>query len=215
VGKNGITFQNNVTAAAKGGPEALFSDWGGPQRFLESYADHIAAHNSSLFAQIGPMDGERKPQKIDVTSDDGRFCWFFHYHDAAEKSAQMGGHFHLFADATYFNTASQRTDKTHLIAIELDQTGDLAGFFAPNRWTTDEYIRPSSALAPALDAFFAQNDSPDVLLPFWLSALLKIFKDDILKLLLERDKYLDAMSLAERELYLENTSVSRICEWRL
>ena len=207
-------FRQRAQGLIQGAPQSVFADWGGAQQFLEAYAADLTLTGQSLFQQLGPVTDLRKPVKIDVDDSDGLFCWFFHYHDAAAHAQKQGGHFHLFADGRFFGDSKPSADKTHLIAVELDQTGDLAGFFVPNRWTTNERVRPATVLAPALDDFYASENSPDTLLSLWLSALLLVFKEDILELLFQRDQYLNAMPLAERERYLNDASVARICEWR-
>lgn len=205
-------LEGSVAALHMQGIDVL-QTFGGAEAFLGLLAQELEIGGDGLFTLLPVDHGKRIPEHNDVKSGDGKYRWFFHYHSSKEHTQRLGGHFHLFAAPAFFGETDGLL--THLIAIELDDTGDLAGFFVPNRWVTDEKIRPAVSLFPCLKGFYANEQSPSVLLSYWLAALLGVFGPEIEKLLVERDRFLNQMNETTRSHYLHNRAVERICELRI
>ena len=205
-------LEDSVAALHMRGIDVL-QTFGGADAFLALLAQELETCGDGLFALFPVDHGKRIPEHNDVRSGDGIYRWFFHYHSAKDHVQRNGGHFHLFAAPAYFGDSEGLL--THLIAIELDDTGDLAGFFVPNRWVTDERIRPAASICPCLKGFHANEQSPSTLLSYWLVALLGVFGAEIENLLVERDRFLDQMNETMRSHYLQNRAVERICELRM
>lgn len=205
-------LEDSVAALHLQGIDVL-QTFGGAEAFLDLLAQRLTIGGDGLHALLPADHGKRIPEHHDVKSGDGIYRWFFHYHSSGEHTQRLGGHFHLFAAPKFFGDTDGLL--THLIAIELDDTGDLAGFFVPNRWVTDERIRPAPSLFPCLESFRANEQSPSALLSYWLEALLGVFGPEIENLLVERDRFLDQMNATMRSHYLDNRAVERICELRI
>lgn len=191
----------------------IFANFGGVQDFLEDCSDYMVQTQTSVYSLLPNSEDLRIPKEKDAGSSDRGYRWFFHFHSRGEKRATTKGHFHLYAGPQHFNDPASMKP-THLIAIELDSEGDLSGFFVPNAWATNEYMRDASLLETALNHFETTENSPARLLDIWLGALLREFKDKILKLLQNRDVFLGKMSASERASYLEDKQIDRICEMK-
>lgn len=208
-------FYESAIAASHNGPDATFAAWGGPQQFLESYAEYLTKGGENIYSQLGTFDGKRLPETIDVSSPDGTYSWFFHSHETTEPSREQHGHFHLFVKTSRPDCPSTPSRKPHLIAIELDHSGDLAGFFVPNCWTTQEDFSPAPEIIPHLSSFYAGDHTDLILVSLWISAILRIFSEEIKNILIQRDVFVEKMPPSVRTTYFKNTSISRICEWHL
>lgn len=206
-------FSNRLTTAAEcPTADGAFALWTDAERYLEDFADFLETSQTTLPQLIGPLQGLRFPQEHDVSNEDGRFSWFYHFHSEDEQSHSRHGHFHLFAGPAMFDDPVA-TEKTHMIAIELNEDGDLRGFFIPNRWTTGEHMRSAKILQECIDQFDASIGSPNRAIDLWLAAMMRVFKNEISALLTRRDSYLSCLSPTRRSQYLEDQNVTRICEW--
>lgn len=194
--------------------DTVIETLGGSEAFLQSMADGMERAKLGIYDVLAPSDNLRLPKEHDARSLCGNYRWFFHFHSEVAKSERLGGHFHLFTAPRYFNDAPD-VGLSHLISVELDNTGDLEGFFVPNRWVTDEYIRPASDLIGALKDFSGTEKTPALIVSYWLEALVQLFQSEIKTLLMERDRFLVKMNDTSRAHYLENRAFDRICEWRL
>jgi len=192
----------------------MFKAFGSEQDFLNAISDCLLDSGRSIHQIVDPGTDLRLPLKVDVKDERDHFRWFFHFHSEADRQARMGGHFHLFASPSYFED-SLGVLQTHLIAIELDADGDLDGFFVPNQWVTDEQMRPAEQLAGALAAFDARLGKADQLASYWVAALTRFFREEILQILRQRDEFLVAMTRKAREEYFHNKDIERICEWKI
>jgi hypothetical protein len=199
---------DKLTSGYKGDVNNYFKTIGGHQKFLDIYAEILDANKCGLIQELGKFEGIRYPSDFDVGTPEKTFSWFFHYHN----SKKIGkGHFHLYASPKAFNDPTA-TKKTHLICIELTEDGDLSGFFVPNKWVTDDHVRPTSQIEPILVNFHTFNsDHPDTL-NIWISAIITEFDDIILDLLKQRDTFLEQMNLEDRNAYYWNKEIEKICE---
>lgn len=197
-----------LIAPYEGDVASYFRTCGGHIEFLTQYADLLDAHGLTLLDEIGAFDGPRFPKEVDVGAADKKFSWFFHYHNEQKKGR---GHFHLYASAPTFGDYSTVT-KTHLIAIEVTETGDFSGFFVPNNWITRDHPRPAHEIAEQISQFHTNNENYATSLNIWLSAILREFEDVVVDLLQQRDTFLSQLSLPQREAYFENREVEKICE---
>ena len=187
---------------------------GGAEAFLQTMAALMEKETLGVFDLLPSTDALRLPEEHDARSTCGHYRWFFHFHSKTEKADRLAGHFHLFVAPSFFE-APRTVGLSHLIAVELDSTGDLQGFFVPNRWVTDEHMRPACALVDALPGFCGTEKTPALIVSYWLDALLQLFHTEIVTLLTERDRFLTQMNDTARAHYLENQTFDRICEWRL
>lgn len=140
--------------------------------------------------------------------------YFFHHHPArpGEGAPAESGHFHLFLrgeavprgvapllspEAAVANAPLPRQsaplkrggcdEVCHLVAIAVDGGGEPVGLFTTNRWVTGETWYAAEDVIRMLDRFRIADDQPPALVGRWLTALLRLFEDDIAALLRSRD----------------------------
>jgi len=188
--------------------DKYFTLIGGHQVFLERYAELLEISNLSLLDELNDFEGTRYPENFDVGTKEKTFSWFFHYHDNTKEEK---GHFHLYGSPKVFDDPTA-FKKTHIISIELTEQGDFSGFFVPNQWVTDDHIRPAKDIAEILSNFHTFNNDHSVNINIWLTAIIREFNDVIMGLLNQRDIFLGNMSPADKENYLSNKKVEKICE---
>lgn len=141
--------------------------------------------------------------------------YFFHHHpdQPGEGVPAEAGHFHLFLrgeaippgiaplllpEAAVANAPlprqsaplkrGGRDEVCHLVAIAVDGRGEPVRLFTTNRWVTGETWYGAADVIRMLDRFRIANDQPPALVGSWLTALVRLFEDDIAGLLLARDK---------------------------
>jgi len=136
--------------------------------------------------------------KGDVYDDETHSQYYYHAHrpDAGEH-----GHFHTFLRAAgmpkdcepvpYKGKAKRPVGKdalTHFVAISMDRPGNPVGLFTTNRWVTDETFYPAPTVISLMDKFEMDLTYPCLATNRALSATFRLFRPQIEKLLLERDK---------------------------
>lgn len=131
----------------------------------------------------------------DVYDDDSHSQYYYHAHRTGEH-----GHFHTFlrekgmpegthpveqSDADYMN---QRDDKlSHIIAISMDSTGVPIGLFTTNRWVTAENWYKAGDVVSMIDRFVIDHARPSWPTNQWVTAMLRLFRPQIVELLSRRD----------------------------
>jgi Domain of unknown function (DUF6969) len=138
--------------------------------------------------------------------------YFYHAHRAPGRPTAEHGHFHTFLRAEGMPPGAVplllpeiavanapapagaplkrggRDEVSHLVAIALDVRGEPVRLFTTNRWVTGEtWYRAEDVVAMA-DRFGVAGDQPSALLNCWIGALLRLFRPQIAKLLVERDR---------------------------
>lgn len=76
----------------------------------------------------------------------------------------------------------------HLVAISIDASGMPIRLFTTNRWVTGETWYRGADVLRMIDRFAIADDLPSPLLNRWLVALLQLYRDDLARLLEERDE---------------------------
>lgn len=113
--------------------------------------------------------------------------WYYHCHLPPAEAEH--GHFHCFV-----RPDGKDGPVHHLIAVGVDAHGRLQRLFTVNQWVVaDTWLdaEPSIAL---LDRFDMQMPQPSYLTNRWLSAILRLYADDIATLIRQRDATLAARS---------------------
>lgn len=115
--------------------------------------------------------------------------WYYHCHIPAAEAEH--GHFHCFV-----RPDGKDGPVHHLIAIGVDAHGRLQRLFTVNQWVVgDSWLdaEPSIAL---LERFDIQMPQPSYLTNRWLSAILRLYADEIAGLIRERDATLAARQVS-------------------
>ncbi len=124
---------------------------------------------------------------------------YYHAHPKAERTGEHG-HFHTFLrydgipadlEAVIPKVSQTESDDrigTHLVAISMDKHGFPVRMFTVNRWVTDETWYAAAAIIEMLDYYLVDHTYPSWATNRWITAMLKLFKPQILALVAARDK---------------------------
>ncbi len=165
----------------------------------------VAAAGVPLMLRVVPADA---PTEVwahypadDAVDPIGGARWFYHAHPPGERVDGEHGHFHLFLARDAFGASaplagppggvSSGADVVHIIAITIDERGLPTQLFTVNRWVTDEWLYPASAIAAAFVRFDLVA-AGDPLVDRWLTAAVAFFRPQIEALLGARDAAITA-----------------------
>lgn len=159
----------------------------------------LAKTGDNIVSEVLPPDGtfyeyDHCPPG-DIYDPETHSQYYYHAHRSGEH-----GHFHTFlrekgmpegarpvaqSEAEYFK---QRDDKlSHLVAISMDRRGWPIGLFTTNRWVTTENWYAAEQVSCMLDRFRIDLARPSWPTNRWVTAMLRLFRPQIVKLLYERD----------------------------
>lgn len=111
--------------------------------------------------------------------------WYYHCHLPPAEAEH--GHFHCFV-----RPDGKDGPVHHLIAVGVDAHGRLQRLFTVNQWVVgDAWLDAESSIA-LLDRFDMQMPQPSYLTNRWLTAILRLYADDIATLIRQRDARLAA-----------------------
>ena len=124
--------------------------------------------------------------------------FYYHAHAADERTNGEHGHFHTFvrprAQAPGVQpivapeaTAADAPRVTHLVGISADASGRVIGLFTTNRWVTGEVWHDAEAVIGLLARFNMTHDEPSSALNRWVTAIVRMFRPQIVALLRARD----------------------------
>ena len=133
-----------------------------------------------------------------------------YYYHAHRGLAGENGHFHTFARGRGIPDALKpvayegdvkwpQGDQTvaHLVAVSMDKYGFPIGFFATNRWVTDEAWFKADDMVNMLDSFEIDHAYPSWPTNRWLGNLIRLFRPEVEALLHHRDEVVEGWG-AER-----------------
>jgi hypothetical protein len=142
--------------------------------------------------------------KGDVFDHETHSQYFYHAHPATIPGNGRGdenGHFHLFMrkkgipphiqpttiDTSQQPEGSKTDDICHLIAISMDKYGKPVSLFTTNRWVTGETWYQAADVISLLDYFNIDHSYPSWPLNLWLSSMVRVYRDEIITLIKQRD----------------------------
>lgn len=142
--------------------------------------------------------------KGDVHDSDSHSQYFYHAHRGIDGE---NGHFHTFLRAKGMpekpspvpyngkvEWPSGDDALSHLIAISMDPKGYPIGLFSTNRWVTGETWYHAKDVIKMLDSFNMDLLYPSWPVNIWITETIRLFRPQIEKLLIERDKAIEAWS---------------------
>ena len=141
--------------------------------------------------------------KGDVIDKETHCQMFYHSHKVGEREAEHG-HFHTFLHKKAFpkklspkdlpdkDQLQNKHPLTHLIGISMDQSGIPFRLFTVNRWVTGEVWYDCEDIIAAIDNFEIDIVQPSWVVNIWLSNMVQLFRPQIIELLHERDKVVNA-----------------------
>lgn len=140
----------------------------------------------------------------DVFDHESHSQYYYHAHRPDEH-----GHFHTFLRAGGMPRAARPAPEAqdrdwpagdhavaHIIAISMDKKGKPLGLFTTNRWVTGETWYAAEHVATMIDYFSVDHAYPSWPTNRWVTAMVRLFKPQIIQLLHERDAALNARRAA-------------------
>jgi hypothetical protein len=141
--------------------------------------------------------------------------YFYHAHAAHERVADEHGHFHTFMSPDALAPASQgdavggdqsscssdpscdRAPRvTHLVGISTDARGNIIRLFTTNRWVTGKIWHAAEDVIGMLDRFEMSGERPSADVNGWVTAVIRMFRPQIVDLIRVRDANLAAFQSA-------------------
>lgn len=167
------------------------------RRVLAKTGDTVV---SELLRGHGTLYEWRHYPPGDVYDAEYHAQYYYHCHPEDERPQGEHGHFHTFlrpygmpegvrpAPLPDFSPPDNDNDAlSHLIGIAMDVTGQPVRLFTTNRWVTGETWYPAADAIRMLDGFAVDHARPSWPANRWITALLRLFRPQIVTLLTERD----------------------------
>jgi hypothetical protein len=154
--------------------------------------------------------------KGDIYDNETHGQVYYHAHPFEDRFEAEHGHFHTFirpkgmppgikpADVPGFEPPKDPNDAlSHLIAISMDKAGFPFRLFTVNRWVTGECWYKAEDVAVLIDYFKIDHARPSWPTNRWISAMLCLFKPQIVELLHARDRTIQSWQdrLPETDVY--------------
>lgn len=135
--------------------------------------------------------------------------YYLHAHSPDGRNRPDYAHFHTFMRSSGMpvgirpvegaNVASRSAVEgapmSHLVAISMTPSGMPERLFTTNRWVTAETWCRASDVITMLDGFVVDVDPPSRPLNRWLTAMFVLFRPQIERLLIERDRVIEQWRL--------------------
>ena len=168
------------------------------EEILDCY-EALARGNTNLLLDflrgMGTFTANTPYPPESVTDRDSLASFYYHAHRDGEH-----GHFHTFLLHEPDAPATPHQRYAHVVGLQIDDTGLPITMFTTNRWVTGETLRPARELIAMLDRFEIDHAWPSWLVNRWLTAMVRLFRPQIEKLLVARDAALARGSTEDREL---------------
>lgn len=124
---------------------------------------------------------EHHPRR-DVVDRAAGTRFFYHAHAVTGEDLQEHGHFHLFRE--------HAQGFSHLAALSLDAQGRPLRWFCTNQWVTGERWWPASRWRTGVEGFDVHTRGRLSPVARWLTAMVRLYREELLDLLHERDALL-------------------------
>jgi hypothetical protein len=107
--------------------------------------------------------------------------------ELAIADAPAAPHDPLLAPVAQPNQGGNNDKLSHLIGIAMDRNGMPSRLFTTNRWVTGETWYAAADVCAMLDGFGIDMARPSWPLNRWISAMFRLFRPQMIELLLQRD----------------------------
>ncbi|HEX7005719.1 MAG TPA: hypothetical protein VF274_01145 [Alphaproteobacteria bacterium] len=138
--------------------------------------------------------------KGDVFDPETHAQYYYHAHPGGERVGEHG-HFHTFLRPAgmprgvrpaplpdYAPPADPEDALCHLVAVSMDKYGLPIKLFTTNRWVTGETWYAAPDVVAMLDRFVVDLAQPSWPVNRWLTAMIRLFRPQIERLLARRDE---------------------------
>ncbi len=142
--------------------------------------------------------------KGDVYDHETHSQYFYHAHPTELRGGEHG-HFHTFLRAKGMPAGVQPVPYdgevewpsgddalSHLVGISMDKRGFPIRLFTTNRWVTGETWYAAEDVIRMLERFEIDHARPSLPVNRWITAMLRLFRPQIIVLIAERDRSIDA-----------------------
>jgi len=164
--------------------------------------------NTNIVAEVLKGQGEffewDHYPKGDVYDRETHSQYYYHAHPPETRIAVTGpehGHFHTFVRpkgmpngikpapvSDYKKLDSPNDELSHLIGLSMDRQGYPIRLFTTNRWVTGETWYACEDVQRILDVFNLDHAYPSWPVNIWITAMLRLFRPQVITLLGERDQ---------------------------
>ena len=136
----------------------------------------------------------------EVFDPETQALYYYHAHPCEQRDPDEHGHFHLFVRAVDLpqevrplplpigEAGAEVSGLAHLVAIAVDAGGKAYRLFTTNRWVTGESWYRGKDLIRLLEFFQVGHARPSWPANRWVTAMLSLFRPQVIMLLEERDR---------------------------
>lgn len=141
----------------------------------------------------------------DVYDADSHAQYYYHAHAESQRFEGEHGHFHTFlrpagmpkgvkpAPIPRDDLPLDPEDRlSHLVAIAMSPQGQPFRLFTVNRWVTGETWYAAEDVIAMLDRFAVEHARPSWPTNRWISAMMRLFRPQIVELIRARDRTVEA-----------------------
>jgi hypothetical protein len=167
------------------------------QRVLTKTGDNIVGE---VLRGAGTFYEWRHYPQGDIYDAEYHAQYYYHAHPEEERVSGEHGHFHTFlrplgmppgvAPAPVPDLKEPESEYealSHLVGISMDRAGLPIRLFTTNRWVTGETWYSASDVVRMLDCFVIDHARPSWPANRWITALMRMFRPQIIELLHARD----------------------------
>jgi len=181
-------------------------------RILAKTGDNIVGE---VLRGAGPFYEWRHYPSNDVYDAEYHSQYYYHAHPPEERVDGEHGHFHTFlrplgmpegiAPVPLPDLAPDEDGNgalSHLIGISMDKSGRPIRLFTTNRWVTGETWYAAADVIRMLDSFIVDHARPSWPLNRWITAVMRLYRPQIVALLVQRDETVDAWQAAHPDTFV-------------
>ncbi|MDE1467327.1 DUF6969 family protein [Aurantiacibacter sp. D1-12] len=166
----------------------------------------MAGEGRTLIERVLPTPPDTYTQwthypKGDAIDPGSKARWFYHAHPPEQRGPKEHGHFHMFLPLSAFDGVEPRftpekakaAKVVHVAALCFDTDGLPTHWIATNQWVTDEWLYDAENVIERLNGMDMREAGVSKDIPHvgrWLTLALDLAREDIGKLLRERDRVL-------------------------
>jgi hypothetical protein len=167
------------------------------QRVLTKTGDNIVAE---ILRGAGTFYEWRHYPPGDIYDAEYHAQYYYHAHPEDERVSGEHGHFHTFLRPLGMppgvtpvpvpdlrEPASENDALSHLVGISMNRAGLPIRLFTTNRWVTGETWYAAADVVRMLDSFVIDHARPSWPANRWITALMRMFRPQIVELLHARD----------------------------
>jgi hypothetical protein len=167
------------------------------QRVLAKTGDNIVG---KILRGAGTFYEWRHYPPGDIYDAEFHAQYYYHAHPESERTTNEHGHFHTFQRPLgmpagvkpaplpdYRPPTGDNDALSHIVGLSMDRAGMPIRLFTTNRWVTGETWYAAEDVVRMLDGFVIDHARPSWPVNRWITALMRLFRPQIVRLLHARD----------------------------